>query len=43
MPILEISDLIVRHDPATGARLPVQRDDVLTALRAAGGPERRAW
>ncbi|MFF5225958.1 class I SAM-dependent methyltransferase [Dactylosporangium sp. NPDC000521] len=36
MSILEISDLIVRHDPATGARLPVRRDDVLAALRAAG-------
>ncbi len=36
MPILEISDLIVRHDPATGARLPVRRDEVIAALRAAG-------
>src|SRR3954469_16416868 len=32
MPIVEISDLIVRHDPATGARLPVRRDEVLAAL-----------
>lgn len=36
MPILEISDLIVRHDLATGARLPVRRDDVIAALREAG-------
>ena len=36
MPILEISDLIVRHDMATGARLPVRRDEVIAALRAAG-------
>jgi SAM-dependent methyltransferase len=36
MSILEISDLITRHDMATGARLPVRRDDVVAALRAAG-------
>jgi SAM-dependent methyltransferase len=36
VPILEISDLIVRHDVATGARLPVRRDDVIAALREAG-------
>lgn len=36
MPILEISDLIIRHDMATGARLPVRRDDVVAALHAAG-------
>jgi SAM-dependent methyltransferase len=36
MPILEISDLITRHDMATGASLPVRRDDVVAALRAAG-------
>ena len=36
MPILEISDLITRHDMATGARLPVCRDEVIAALRAAG-------
>lgn len=36
MPIVEISDLVIRHDPATGTRLPVRRDDVLSALRAAG-------
>jgi SAM-dependent methyltransferase len=36
VPILEISDLIIRHDVATGARLPVRRDDVIAALRAAG-------
>ncbi|GAA4474706.1 hypothetical protein GCM10023170_097310 [Phytohabitans houttuyneae] len=36
MPIVEISDLIVRHDTATGARLPVRRDDVVSVLHAAG-------
>ncbi|MEU3455108.1 class I SAM-dependent methyltransferase [Micromonospora sp. NPDC006766] len=36
MPIVEISDLVIRHDPATGARLPVRRDEVLSALRTAG-------
>ncbi|MGI5244881.1 hypothetical protein [Dactylosporangium sp. CA-139066] len=36
MPILEISDLVVRHDVTTGARLPVRRDEVIAALRAAG-------
>ncbi|WP_203846938.1 class I SAM-dependent methyltransferase [Dactylosporangium siamense] len=36
MPILEISDLIIRHDVATGASLPVRRDEVIAALRAAG-------
>jgi SAM-dependent methyltransferase len=40
MPVVEISDLIIRHDPATGARLPVRRADVVSALRAAG--DRRA-
>jgi SAM-dependent methyltransferase len=33
---MEISDLIIHHDMATGARLPVRRDDVVSALRAAG-------
>ncbi|MEV6842452.1 class I SAM-dependent methyltransferase [Actinoplanes sp. NPDC051411] len=33
---MEISDLIIRHDTATGARLPVRRDEVVQALRAAG-------
>jgi SAM-dependent methyltransferase len=33
---MEISDLIIRHDVATGARLPVRRDDVIAALRGAG-------
>jgi SAM-dependent methyltransferase len=33
---MEISDLIIRHDTVTGARLPVRRDDVVDALRAAG-------
>lgn len=36
MPVLEISDLIVRNDAATGSRLPVDRADVVAALRAAG-------
>ncbi|MFU8854116.1 hypothetical protein ACNAW0_24495 [Micromonospora sp. SL1-18] len=36
MPVVEISDLIIRFDTATGARLPVRRDDVVSALRAAG-------
>jgi SAM-dependent methyltransferase len=36
MPIVEISDLIIRHDKATGARQPVRRDDVVAALGAAG-------
>ena len=36
MPILEISDLVVRHDAATGEALPVRRDEVLAELRAAG-------
>jgi SAM-dependent methyltransferase len=36
VPILEISDLIVRHDVTTGARLPVRRDDVIAALRGIG-------
>ncbi|WP_433045285.1 class I SAM-dependent methyltransferase [Dactylosporangium sp. CS-033363] len=36
MTVLEISDLIVRHDLASGAALPVHRDAVLAALRAAG-------
>ena len=36
VPVLEISDLIVRHEPVTGTALPVRRDDVVAALRAAG-------
>jgi SAM-dependent methyltransferase len=37
---VEISDLITRHDPVTGASLPVARGDVIEALLAAG--DRRA-
>ncbi|MCO5975073.1 methyltransferase domain-containing protein [Actinoallomurus soli] len=40
MPVLEISDLIGAWDPATGARLPVGKDEVVARLRAAG--DRRA-
>ena len=36
VPIMEISDLIIRHDTITGARLPVRRGDVVGALQAAG-------
>jgi SAM-dependent methyltransferase len=36
MLILEISDLVTRYDTATGVSLPVSRDDVIAALRAAG-------
>jgi SAM-dependent methyltransferase len=36
VPVLEISDLIIGHDVASGARLPVRRDDVIAALRGAG-------
>jgi len=36
MPILEISDLITRHDVATGTPLPVRRVEVLDTLAAAG-------
>ncbi|BFU46654.1 class I SAM-dependent methyltransferase [Krasilnikovia sp. MM14-A1004] len=36
MSVVEISDLVVRYDPATGAALPVRRADVIGALRAAG-------
>lgn len=34
--MLEISDLVVAWDPATGARVPVRRADVVDRLRAAG-------
>ncbi|MCX5206507.1 class I SAM-dependent methyltransferase [Streptomyces sp. NBC_00237] len=36
MPFLEISDLVVDHDPRSLARLPVRRADVVARLRAAG-------
>jgi SAM-dependent methyltransferase len=36
MPVVEISDLVIRSDAVTGARLPVRRDDVVHALRVAG-------
>jgi SAM-dependent methyltransferase len=36
VPILEISDLILRHDVATGERLPVRRDNVIAALHEVG-------
>ncbi|CAM5233464.1 hypothetical protein GCM10010329_62530 [Streptomyces spiroverticillatus] len=36
MPFLEISDLVVDHDPRTLVRLPVRRADVVARLRDAG-------
>jgi SAM-dependent methyltransferase len=36
VPILEISDLITRHDVVAGVRHAVRRDDVIAALTAAG-------
>ncbi|MFI1399516.1 class I SAM-dependent methyltransferase [Streptomyces sp. NPDC020681] len=36
MHLLEISDLVVDHDPATLERLPVRRDAVVARLAAAG-------
>jgi SAM-dependent methyltransferase len=36
VPPVEISDLITRHDPVTGANTPVPRSDVIDALMAAG-------
>ncbi|THA32799.1 class I SAM-dependent methyltransferase [Streptomyces sp. A1547] len=38
MPHLEISDLITVTDPASGARLPVRRAEVVRRLREAGDP-----
>jgi SAM-dependent methyltransferase len=34
--LLEVSDLVRAHDPTTGARLPVRRDELLDRLLAAG-------
>ncbi|RVU27843.1 class I SAM-dependent methyltransferase [Streptomyces antnestii] len=36
MQLLEISDLVVDHDPGTRERLPVRRGDVVARLTAAG-------
>ncbi|GLF94038.1 class I SAM-dependent methyltransferase [Streptomyces yaizuensis] len=36
MQLLEISDLVVSHDPVTRERLPVRRDAVVARLAAAG-------
>ena len=40
MHLLEISDLVVAHDPRTLERLPVRRDEIVARLTAAGAA---AW
>ncbi|MEO3973068.1 class I SAM-dependent methyltransferase [Streptomyces sp. CAU 1734] len=36
MPLLEITDLVIAHDPETRERLPVRRDEIVARLAAAG-------